>query len=201
MSDDHQADAFLGFLSDFLSNHQVTLPYYCTLWQESRDPYYVWSAINVCIDQDHEFPKWIRDYLGQCAKRMESSFEQAKDRRKVLPEIFGFYARRRGRSQPLHPFGDVSDLKYLELAAAFAGEIAKATDPLAALDAALSRPEISSDMLDRERKTLLSRITKEFGLQTVPSDADEWRDKIAAWFKANQLLWKIWEIAKQSVPV
>jgi hypothetical protein len=170
---------FTKFFDACASDPNLLLAACCDEWQDTKNPCHIWQAIDICARHRCDFPEWIRDYLGLCAKRMmeEAHSKASKDLRAILPKVFGFPAKR-GRGHPLRPDGDD---EYMTVAFAFATEIFKGSKPSHALRNAskvLDRP--LADKIDD--KTLLGHIKKEFGLEKAPRTNAEWKTSIDNWY-------------------
>ena len=148
-------------------------------WEDTRNPVYVWWAIEICTcgNDQVEFPSWVRDYLAECAKRMQSSDLVAEsDLRKVLPRIMAF-PKKRGRGNLLDIGGDE---EYSIPAMRFAIEIENGAKPTAALRIAFE--SLDAKVADKmDEKTLQSHIKKFFGMPNAPRTNAEWRRAIRVW--------------------
>jgi hypothetical protein len=160
-----------------IGNMDEILPHLQSDWEGTKNPYFVWQAIDTCSALQWELPDWVRAYLAGCARRMVSEDTvQASDLRKILPEVLGF-PRKRGPGSLLKPDGDAA--KYFESAVVFATEIENGAKPSAALRTA-------SEYLDKkvadkiDDKTLRSHIKKLFGVANAPRTNADWKREIRA---------------------
>jgi hypothetical protein len=174
--------SFTVWLIERLRKPDAILPYLRSDWEGTKNPYFVWEAIDICNTRQWELPDWVRAYLVSCARRMMSEDAvQASDLRKILPEVLGF-PRKRGPGNLLKPDGDVG--KYFSAAVMFAVEIEKGAEPSAALRTA-------SEYLDKEvadkidDKTLRGHIRKLFGVKNAPRTNADWQREIGAWYATS----------------
>jgi hypothetical protein len=143
------------------------------------NPYYVWSAIDICSQNNLNFPDWVLEYLAIVAQSMTSpEAAHMHDLRKALPYILGFEMKR-GRGNLLNPTGGDED--DLLLALKFAVQIgpngAELEDALAIACEGLDR-----NLADKDTKTLIARIKKVFGITSSPSSSAEWIEAMNPWF-------------------
>jgi hypothetical protein len=169
---------FNDFFTEWAKNPDVLLRHHRSDWEDTQNPYFVWSAIDVCGRHKQEIPRWVRDYLFSCADRMVADKTAlAKDLGRTLPAVLGFQARR-GRGNQLRPEGDF--FVYWKPAAVFGKEILKGSRPSLALNAA-------SELLDRkiadkiDNKTLLNHIKSFFGVKNAPRTTAGWKEVINDW--------------------
>ena len=89
--DDTQSLKFFDEFMALTSDPDFLLDGYIGCWEETKNPYYAWEAINTCAKHKRQFPTWVVDYLAQCAERMLSNkARQSNDVRKILPSVLGF---------------------------------------------------------------------------------------------------------------
>jgi hypothetical protein len=68
-----------------IGNMDEILPHLQSDWEGTKNPYFVWQAIDTCSALKWELPDWVRAYLAGCAGRMVSKDTvQASDLRKIL---------------------------------------------------------------------------------------------------------------------
>src|ERR1700730_18056223 len=102
-----ESHRFAVWLKDWVSNPDIALPHLQSDWEDTKNPFFVWSAINVCDLNQRELPDWVRAYLASCARRMVSEDAvQKSDLRKILPGVLGFPQKKRGPGPLLRPEGD-----------------------------------------------------------------------------------------------
>jgi hypothetical protein len=177
-----ELSAFARFFDACASNPNLLLAACYDNWQDTKNPSHMWHAIDICARHKCDFPDWIREYLGLCAKRMmaEAQSKASKDLRAILPKVLGFPAKR-GRGHPLRPDGSED---YMTVAWAFAGEIAKGRKPSDALsNASKVLHKTLGDKIDY--KTLLGHIKKHFDLKKAPRTNAEWKKAISNWYLEN----------------
>ena len=142
---------------------------------ETGNPYYLWEAIGICIEDGLEFPSWVRDYLAMVAENMTSPWAKREhDLRKVLPSILGFDMKRGRHLLDSDPITDDRGL----LAIRFAIQIQRGTEPKAAL--ANVREAADRSLADKDDRTLLSYIKKHFDIADTPRTRAQWEAAIDA---------------------
>jgi hypothetical protein len=143
---------------------------------ETGNPYYLWQAIGICIEDGLEFPNLVRDYLAIVAENMMSPWAKREhDLRKVLPYILGFDMKRGRHLLDPEPVTDDRGL----LAMRFATQIQRGTEPKAAL--ANVREAADCSLADKDDRTLLSYIKKHFDITDTPRTREQWEAGIDAW--------------------
>jgi hypothetical protein len=174
-----ESHRFAVWLKDWASNPDIALPHLQSDWEDTKNPFFVWSAINVCDLNQRELPDWVRAYLASCALRMVSEDAvQASDLRKILPEVLGFPRKKRGPGNLLRPEGD--GVEYMVQAMVFAVEIEKGAKPSVALHTASE--SLGKKVADRiDDKTLLNKIKTFFGLKNATRTNADWKRDIRAW--------------------
>jgi hypothetical protein len=160
-------------------NPDVLLRLIGEMLADNGNPYYAWTAVDVCIKHGTEFPEWLFAYLGECAERMlsDEAKKEGRDLRKALPWIFGFpnvldpTQRKRGPGNMLDPEGDPDRMKF---AFKFAIRLERGQQPAAAMsDACNDVFDGKNDSADE--KTLRRWLLKEFDLKKSPKSAEEWK--------------------------
>jgi hypothetical protein len=141
-------------------------------WDETKNPYYAWEAINRCTTHKKQLPTWVVDYLSACAERMMSDkAQQSNDLRKILPWILAFPAKR-GPGKLLNPDHDPDDKMIFALR--FAIEIENGKKPsIARSEAAKYLPRHRGDRIDD--KTLQRWLKEYFHLARTPRTITEWK--------------------------
>jgi hypothetical protein len=149
--------------------------------RETNNPYYVWMAIDVCIESKKQFPDWVIAYLTQCLERMSSDkTTKAKDFRSILPWVFGFPTKRGpGKILAPHSGGKAA------FALSFALALHRGDNPPTARRNACNKVCIGSD-LNVDDRTLQRWLLKEFGLKNEPPTTEEWKRV------AREHFWWIW---------
>src|ERR1700738_2867756 len=183
-----ESHRFAVWLKDWVSNPDIALPHLQSDWEDTKNPFFVWSAINVCDLNQRELPDWVRAYLASCARRMVSEDAvQKSDLRKILPGVLGFPQKKRGPGHLLRPEGD--GVEYMVQAMVFAVEIEKGAKRLVALHTASQ--SLGKKVADRiDDKTLLNKIKTFFDLKNATRTNADWKRDIRARMKTFELLEK-----------
>jgi hypothetical protein len=155
------------------------LDFMCAGWEKTKNPYYAWSAINICTKHNKPLPTWVVDYLAECAERMLSEkARQSNDLRKLLPSVLGFPAKR-GPGRPLDPDRDQDDKSIFAIR--FAIEIEKGKKPsIARREATKYLPESRVDKIDD--KTLQRWLREIFDLANTPRSITEWKSVMRVYY-------------------
>jgi hypothetical protein len=69
----HTIRAFVEWYQGRISKPDFLLDASHFHWSGTHNPYYVWTAIDICIREKIELPDWVNQYLAECAKRMLST--------------------------------------------------------------------------------------------------------------------------------
>jgi hypothetical protein len=183
-----ESHPFAVWLKDWISDPDIALPHLQSDWELTKNPYFVWEAIDFCDAHKLELPDWVRAYLASCARRMLSEDTVgASDLRKILPEVLGFPRKKRGPGNLLRPEGD--SVEYMVQAMVFAVEIEKCAKPLVALHTASQ--SLGKKVADRiDDKTLLNKIKTFFRLKNATRTNADWKRDIRARMKTFLLLEK-----------
>ena len=183
-----ESHPFAVWLKEWISDPDIALPHLQSDWEDTKNPYFVWEAIEFCDAHQLEFPDWVRAYLASCARRMVSEDTVgASDLRKILPEVLGFPRKKRGPGNLLRPEGD--GVEYMVQAMVFAVEIEKGAKPSVALHTASQ--SLGKKVADRiDDKTLLNKIKTFFRLKNATRTNADWKRDIRARMKTFLLLEK-----------
>jgi hypothetical protein len=161
-------------------------------WERTRNPYFAWSAAELCGQYKKEFPRWVIDYFIDCAQRMFSDEAAlSTDFRKVLPSVLGFPPKKKdGPGHPLRPLGQP---EYFRAISVFAGDIENGAEPADALrNAALA---LDQGLMEVDDKTLQTHIKKYYGVTKAPSTNAEW-SKVIETRRKDYLLYIIQLVEK-----
>jgi len=177
--DDTQSLKFFDEFMALTSDPDFLLDGYIGCWEETKNPYYAWSAINICTKHNKPLPTWVVDYLAECAERMLSEkARQSNDLRKLLPSVLGFPAKR-GPGRPLDPDRDQDDKSIFAIR--FAIEIEKGKKPsIARREATKYLPESRVDKIDD--KTLQRWLREIFDLANTPRSITEWKSVMRVYY-------------------
>jgi hypothetical protein len=150
-------------------------------WRSSGNPVWVWHAVAICRDQKLDLPRWILDYLGECAERMLSKGAmRERDIRRVLPDIFGF-VKSSGPGRLLRANADM--LKDEAIAMVFAESIFLGARPVIAR--ANAAEKLCKDDELPDDRTLQRVVRTFFQVDKAPHDNDGWRKIITSWLVAH----------------
>jgi hypothetical protein len=184
---------FVRFWISVKGNLDTRLIHFRIRWLDTKNPYYVWRAIDTCITSRREFAPWIVEYLSGCAARMLSL--ETHDLREVLSDILGFSCAKPDRNgvMPKHLLrpGDEDAYIYLAVAEYFVEEIQKGAAPVEARKRKAFHQEtveslaahVHEKLFDVDDKTLRINIEKCFGVKESPRTNAEWRQFIDAWYR------------------
>jgi hypothetical protein len=156
-------------------DHDFGLELYRIRFEQTGNPYYVWRAISVCVENKKAFPAWALTYLLGCAGRATSEkAKQASDLRKILPWIFGFTKDGKlGPGKLLDPENDPDDKK-MRLGLSFSRRVLSGESPPDARANACN--EVFGENADIDDKTLQKWILNELDLRKSPTTAEEWKN-------------------------
>jgi hypothetical protein len=65
-----------------------------SLYDETRNPLYVWRAILFCKDHEREYPDWVKEYLNDVAEGILSIETPGKDAPSLIKRAVGIYSGR-----------------------------------------------------------------------------------------------------------
>jgi hypothetical protein len=170
-----------------IRNPNINLDAMYVGWEDNKNPYYAWSAIEICTKHKKPLPTWVVDYLAGCAERMLSDkATKSKDLRKILPSILGFPAKR-GPGRPLDPDHVPNDK--LMFALLFTIEIHKGRKPsIARKDAMKHLPRNRADRIDD--KTLQRWLKEVFDLTSSPRTVTKWKSVMRRHYGAFETLFR-----------
>jgi hypothetical protein len=172
-------------------------------FEETGNPLFAWTAIQLCIEHEKQFPDLLLGYLLQCAMRMlsDDAKKEGRDLRKILPFIFGFpnafdlTRKRRGPGNLLDP-GD-GDAERMKFALIFASRLEKGEKVSVALRNACNEV-FSGKKAEVDDKTLRSWLQKEFELNVQPTTVEDWKRAARDHFKPMKELMVAWEKSRET---
>jgi hypothetical protein len=161
-------------------------------WEKSRNPFFVWKAVQACARGRADLPIWVLDYMVGCANRMFApETVESKDLRATLLTVFGFPTKSGRGHHLLKPPGHEID-EYEIPTIAFAVELEKGARPSAALRKAADH--LPGHLINVDNKTLRANIYKNFGLKPSSCGDDELKYEAGMWLNCYQLLMRLEKI-------
>ena len=151
-------------------------------WNEQKNPLWVWVAIKTSCQNKHALPKWVCDYLEECAERLLSPKSFTRDFARNLPRMLGFIPK----SGPKHQLKvSARMLKNEKFAMSFAKHILSGKKPSDA------RNDAANDCGDRwqeaDDKTLQAALRDHFDEKRLPATRRGWEPIIIKWMLGNPL--------------
>ncbi|HWX58783.1 hypothetical protein [Bradyrhizobium sp.] len=158
------------------------------MFAETRNPFYAWQALGICLKYQKKIPGWLVAYLVQCIVRMQSDrAKRSGDLLKALPWVFGFPKKKPGPGNLLNPNRKPYDKALF--AYQFAKRIDQGEKPLAALRNTCNE-HFGQKRADIDEKTLKGWLVKAFDLEKWPRHAAEWKPIVHKHFDALETLRK-----------
>jgi hypothetical protein len=154
---------------------------YEALFLEEKNPVFVWEAVGWCHQEGLDFPDWVREYLGGCAKRLMENTNALKIR-DVLPRVFGFKNEKKpGRQQRALLEMFESERFPMQFAVQIFSD--ENRTPTEARERAR---EIVYGSSVKEDGDLRQELRKFFGDKLAPRTNAAWRIKIVPWLWENR---------------
>jgi hypothetical protein len=162
---------------------------------DTKNPYFAWKAIDLCVKNKMPFPDIIIEYLGAVAEGMVSDRAKgAHDLRESLPEILRFVTKR-GRGNLLDPHGNIPR-SIDDFAVVFATKILHGEKPSAALKSAST--VLGEGDRDADDKTLRTWLLNHFEQKTWLRTNAEWREVTERWYR--ELFGQVEELYREIAP-
>jgi hypothetical protein len=167
-------------------------------WEETKNPTYIWEAIDRCERHGMPYPREVHQYLAEVAQRMCSAeARKATDLARVLPKLLGFH-KGRGPGRLLDP--DNVDADRMNLALLFATALEEQAlrgarlNASAALRTALEK--LPPSFQQTNDKTLKRWIEEATSLPHRARTAAEWRSDLR--WHYNSIL-QLGEIIRETI--
>jgi hypothetical protein len=151
-------------------------------WNEQKNPLWVWVAIKTSCHNKHSLPKWVCDYLEECAEHLLSPKASTGDFARKLPRMLGFNPK----SGPKHQLNvSARMLRNEKFAMAFAKHIVNGEKPSVARTNAAN--ECEDHWPEADDKTLQAALREHFKLRRSPATRRAWQSVLIKWMIENPI--------------